>query len=516
MLVEPATGRTVASVREEAAGDSEFLPAVERLSNRVRARLGEALADLERSARALAKVTTPSLRALQLFSQAQALPRPEKSDVAETLLREAVKEDPGFASAYMRLAHAIRNQRLPMEEYRPPAERAFELAETTSDRERYVILGNYHGMFNRVEEAIAAYETLLGLYPDHYGAINALALSYSQLGQEEESIRYLMRLADLRPKDFQSNFLAAQLIVQSGTDTTQAQPYLQRARALASSEGEQSAWMVAWLTLSPVWEHWLAGDPGQALAELERATQTVSFRSRRARDAWIIQAGYAYLNLGALHAAEEMFRQFSSEGGRRRGLAEVAWARGDLQAATQQLGQSKGHFRAFQAMVWPRFGDSTWALEFMTNPPSLLHMALEVRDKLVRGQVALARGETMTAITLLEESLVASHRRGGRSQESPSVFFLGSESLARAWEQHGDEEEALRVLEDASAARRRIYLGHVFPIGMHWLRIEAARARLARELGRQQEAVRIEAELLKLLAHADPDHVILRELKRLS
>ena len=115
----------------------------------------------------------------------------------------------------------------------------------------------------------------------------------------------------------------------------------------------------------------------------------------------------------------------------------------------------------------------------------------------------------MTAITLLEESVP-------RSQDNPWVFFLRSGSLARAWEQHGDVEEALRVLEDASAARRRIYLGHVFPIGMHWLRIEAARARLARELGRQQEAARIEAELLKLLAHADPDHVILRELKRLS
>ncbi len=96
------------------------------------------------------------------------------------------------------------------------------------------------------------------------------------------------------------------------------------------------------------------------------------------------------------------------------------------------------------------------------------------------------------------------------------MFFFGSESLARAWEQHGDLEKALRVLENASAARRRIYLGQVGPKGMYWLRMEAERARLARKLGREEEAARIEAELLKLLAHADPDHVILRELKRIS
>ena len=125
VLVEPATGRTVVSVREEAAGDSEFLPAVHRLSNRVRAQLGEALADIERSARALEKVTTPSLSALQLFSEADALiPLRGKNAVAEGLLRQAVAEDPDFASGYMHLAHAIRNQGKPATEYLPPAERS--------------------------------------------------------------------------------------------------------------------------------------------------------------------------------------------------------------------------------------------------------------------------------------------------------------------------------------------------------------------------------------------------------
>ena len=167
VLVEPATGRTVASVREEAAGDSEFLPAVHRLANRVRARLGEALADIELSARALEKVTTPSLSALQLFSEADALIALQqgKSDVAEELLRQAVAEDPDFASGYMHLAWSIRNQRRPAPEYLPPAERAVALAERVSERERYFILGSYHNMLGQDEQAVTAYEALLRLYP---------------------------------------------------------------------------------------------------------------------------------------------------------------------------------------------------------------------------------------------------------------------------------------------------------------------------------------------------------------
>ena len=46
-----------------------------------------------------------------------------------------------------------------------------------------------------------------------------------------------------------------------------------------------------------------------------------------------------------------------------------------------------------------------------------------------------------------------------------------------------------------------------------WLRNEAERARLNRELGRDGEAERIEEQLLQLLSVADADHQLLRDLK---
>ena len=59
------------------------------------------------------------------------------------MLRQAVAEDPDFASGYMHLAWTISNQRRPAPEYLPPAERAVELGARVSERERYFILGSY-------------------------------------------------------------------------------------------------------------------------------------------------------------------------------------------------------------------------------------------------------------------------------------------------------------------------------------------------------------------------------------
>ena len=55
----------------------------------------------------------------------------------------------------------------------------------------------------------------------------------------------------------------------------------------------------------------------------------------------------------------------------------------------------------------------------------------------------------------------------------------------------------------------------MFPlIAPEWMKTQLRLARLYRKVGREQEAQKIEAELLRLLAYADPDHPILVELQR--
>ena len=500
VLVEPATGRTVASVREEAAGDSEFLPAVHRLSNRVRARLGEALADIERSARGLEKVTTPSLSALQLFSEADTLIARGESDVAEGLLRQVVAEDPDFASGYMHLAHTIRNQGRPATEYLPPAERAVELAARVSDRERYFILGSYHSMLGQDEQAVTAYEALLGLYPDHYWGGNNLARVDARLarsaGEQSRVADRWARLADLRPTHLPSTFRAARWLLESG-DVAAAEPYVERYRALASAEGADPG-LVAQAGFLKVDALWVGRDAEQALAVLNAVVASGPPLTREARDSWLYNASMSYQTLGMLDAAHNMGLQIAhgTRGQRCGALYNVALARDDRQAARDHLRRCPPSANVLFLLA--RAGGPDEAREALeagkTGAGSLTT---------VRGELARLEGRLGEAIPLLEEGLA----------ELPVFdirFYLASDSLALAWLAQDEPSRAARVLDEAAQAFPRT------GVASFWLPLELRRAQVYRQLGRVEEAEQIEARLRKLLAHADPDHVILRELKRLS
>ena len=457
----------------------------------------------------LAQVTTPSLRALQLYSQADAviagLGGPNANAVAEALLEQAVAEDPNFASAYIHLAHAIKNQRprRPSEEYLPYAARAFTLADTTSDRERYFIIGSYHSMFDRAEEAIAAYETLLHLHPDNYWATNNLVMSYRLLGRLEEALPYIMRRADLRQHDFSVNVFAAHQTLQAGADIALARPYAERARQLelAGGGGGKPEWQNHWLALFPVYDHWLANDPSSALEALTPVAESVRSVNEHGRDELAQFLGCAYAMLGVLEAAEDVFRSIRDEEVQQQGLAEVAWLRGDLRAAREH---------AWNASLWYRalipFGETEWALEFLRNPPRAAPAIRVPWEQFVRGRVALAQGDSAAASALVEAQNQA------LPLEDEVLSFNGAALLARAWSQQGDLERAVDALDDASRLRSQLLVGPAYR-AVSWLRNEAERARLNRELGRDGEAERIEERLLQLLSVADADHQLLRDLR---
>lgn len=158
-VVDPESGATLSNPSARARTEEEILPSFLQLSDRVREILGEDLPARPERPTTFPKVTTRSLRALQLFSQARVLVDEDKWSPAAELLERAVHEDPEFASAHIWLAHAMSN--LGNGKAGPHYEKEFALADGLPDRERYFILGSYYSRhLGDDEKAVQAFEIL--------------------------------------------------------------------------------------------------------------------------------------------------------------------------------------------------------------------------------------------------------------------------------------------------------------------------------------------------------------------
>ena len=206
-IVDPFTGTILQSVSEEANSTTAIPPAVRRLSNQVRNVAGESLAQIKESNARLEQATTPSLRALQLYSRGMMFVNEERWGPATELLEQAVQSDPDFASAHVYLAYCYSNVGKGRQA-NLHFKRAFELADTATDRERYFILGSYYDNIGQVEKAIQAYEVLVRLYPDHYWGENNLPFAYEADGRYGEAVAERTKQARLHHYDYLANLRA--------------------------------------------------------------------------------------------------------------------------------------------------------------------------------------------------------------------------------------------------------------------------------------------------------------------
>jgi tetratricopeptide (TPR) repeat protein len=198
-LVAAESGAELASLKETADEENELLSAIERLSRKMRARIGESLVTV-RANEPLAAVTTSSLDALYLYSRAiRALEVEGDIETGVALLEEALAFDSTFAMAWRRLGlrTASRSGRI------DAFTRAFELRHRLTDRERYITMGTYYWevTYER-EKAIAAFRALLDVYPDDYDGLNSLAYLYELQEDNQRVLELTKRQVELYPNRF--------------------------------------------------------------------------------------------------------------------------------------------------------------------------------------------------------------------------------------------------------------------------------------------------------------------------
>ena len=511
-LVDPTSGRAVVSFEENADGQAGVLRAVHALSSDLRQALGQKLSEIQQSDAELQKVTTPSLKALQLYSQADEQIRDGSQAAAFELLRHAIDEDPNFASAYILAAWSLRNQGKKPAEFKPYAKRALELSGQTSEAERYFIEGSYYEMANQADHAIAAYQALLRVNPGHFWGSNNLGQLLIPENRMLEIADLAVRRADAEPNNFEWNWGAGYDLLLISARPDLAHPYVQRASKLLATmtdlERTKFAMEALFVQLYPAYEAWLKDDVALARAELERAEQNPIARDGTADPLLFAEFRQA---LGETRKAKAWLQQVPPPGDKSPSMdfvefATFAFLCGDHVAARSWL----------QRMPRDRipFGMSLLVREGMLRKAEAL--AQKYKDwrpqfrQEAMGELLLARGDTASGARLL---------RAGLSEERDHAYptyFFGVDSLARAYEREGNLPAALEVLETASADRVRANGPFKMSGATLWMQDQVDLARVYRSVGRVRDAERLEDELRKLLTYADPDYPMLVELKRLQ
>ena len=518
-LIGPREGAAVAATSKEAKGEAEVLPTLRVLSDWTRETLGEKLTVAAAPDRRLEKVTTPSLSALKLYSQAVELTHaPREWPVIEQLLRQAVQEDPDFATAHIYLAHAIRNQGKPLEEYMPYADRAARLAPGTSDSERHFILGSFHALKGRYEEALTAFRTHLEFAPDDYWGRNNLAAMYRALDRRSEAAVSFARVADLRPNDFSLNAQASGSLARKNL-LGLAREYNRQALELLRDMPATGNPLKADVELFSAWGYLQHGDPRSALGEANRLRKKLASLNNRQKLLYVHPLGKLYLTIGKLRQAEDLYEDaevwnLSTEVKYSFDSHRIAAGFSRTGRFLESFDESQIELTLVVPVVLARLGRTSRADRSMSQVRTdFATLVTEDLLSIYSGELALARGRTAEAARLLQEGLEVSKQRRG-----PETHFLAAESLAMLFEQRGDTGRAARLLEDWSGpeARAWVFYSNGRPTSPYWISTRFKLAALYRRMGRDDQAAAIESELRDLLALADADHNIAMELQQLA
>jgi serine/threonine protein kinase/predicted Zn-dependent protease len=197
-VTEAASGRLLFAESERFEQPDQVFEGIDALAQRVRRGLGESVTRIEARNRPLARATTRSLEALQLYSKARELALQGQVREAAALLRRALELDADFALAHVHLAHldgSLGDEASALDHY----QKAYLLGRDVTRRERSLIEAAYHKSRGEYERAADCLQQLLATYPDDVDGRQELALAYDALGRFDRAAAELRQVVRLDP-----------------------------------------------------------------------------------------------------------------------------------------------------------------------------------------------------------------------------------------------------------------------------------------------------------------------------
>jgi len=182
------TGDSLAQEQAQAGSKEQVLTALGGAASKLRGRLGESLASIQKFDTPIDQVTTSSLEALKAFAMGNA--EFEQSQELDSLkfYRRAVELDPNFAWVYARMG-VIYSNAGENDKAIEATRRAYELRDRVSEREKLYITEHYYQTVTGEQDKEMETLELYGrTYPNDETPPNNLAVGYEMSGDFNKAI----------------------------------------------------------------------------------------------------------------------------------------------------------------------------------------------------------------------------------------------------------------------------------------------------------------------------------------
>jgi DNA-binding winged helix-turn-helix (wHTH) protein/tetratricopeptide (TPR) repeat protein len=512
-------GDTLAQEQVTASSKEKVLDALGESASKLRGKLGESLATVQKFDVPLERATTSSLEALKAFSLAIKACREKGAAADLPFSKNAVEIDPNFAIAYLEVGIDYLNLG-EVERANEYFSKAFQLREHTSERERLRIVAEYYrNVTGELDKAAQAYEKEIECYP-RTGGYNNLGIVYGDQGQYEKAMeatrQATMRLAsDRATTDNLANFaLALQRFDEARRiiDEAQAQQgddfVMHGALYALAFVGANSAVMAEQ-------QQWFAGKPEYENFGLAFASDTEGYNGHlsKARELTKLAVDSAIRadskETGAIWQANAALEQAA--------YGNAAAARQSAAEAAKLAPTSQG-VEVEAALAFAMAGDTARAESLAQDLARRFPLDTQMQSlwlPAIRAQVALDRKNPHSALTTLQ---AASHIELGEISFVNNIsclyhVYVRGEAYLAARQGNSAAAEFQKIL-DHSGIVWNCWTGALAHLGV--ARANALQARTSQ--GADADAARTRAfanykGFLTLWKDADPDIPILKEAK---
>jgi eukaryotic-like serine/threonine-protein kinase len=445
--VNCTNGESLASAEAEAADKSHVLDALGKAASEMRNKLGESLSTVQKYETRVQEASTSSLEALQAYSLARKIMGANDFPSSIPVLQRAIALDPNFAMAYATLATSYSNIGEPGLAA-GNAQKAYELRDRVSEREKFYIDSHYHEMATGdLEKGRQVLELWIQSYPRDEAAITNLGVVFGNIGDYEKALASAQQAFRINPSGLNYSNLVSSFISLNRFEEARAMAEEAQAKKLDSGNLHSALYTLAFLRSDRAGmtqqATWAAGKPGVEDLALGAEADTAAYGGelRKARE-FSRQAAAS-----AEHTEEkETAAAYEAQAGLREALFGNSAAAQERASAALRLSNGRD-VQFLAALALAVAGEATRAQALANDfskrfPQDTIVQVLYLPS--IRAQLALISRDGSRAVEFLQ---AASHHELGAQGSSVTMALYPVWVRGEAYRISGQGSEAVREFQ---------------------------------------------------------------------